>query len=372
MEKIQKLAQAIQLNEGWKEGTRSYRNNNPGNIKYTDYSVDDLGAIGKDDGGFAIFANYEDGFNAVCQLVEDAAMGRLFSYKPDMTFLQFINVYAGNPNPNYAPSCANAVGLSLNDPIKHLLTKEIETYSQHDPRWAGLSIGNGATMSSHGCYIAAFAMILQKRPDIVLAELKQNGCLTADGLMISEKAAALYGLTYNKQTEHPGIPCIAETDDYKKRGYPQHFYLSLDTETRVDPLDNDPYQEHDRYNVVSYRVYMPPAIENETDTTTLSVRDASVEEKTEEKTSTPFVMSPISLLSSKAVVFAVTLRALLLSSVAQDYLKWLIDSIGLSSYQEIANTLSWALAFVLVLFAEWVIKKYPRVVNILKEKMPEK
>lgn len=79
---------AIQTHEGWSEpstkyptGTRSYRNNNPGNIKYGSFAQS-CGAIGKDDKGFAKFPDYLDGFNALKSLVRNAATGKMRSYKP--------------------------------------------------------------------------------------------------------------------------------------------------------------------------------------------------------------------------------------------------------------------------------------------------
>ena len=52
---------AIQKHEGYYEGSRSYRNKNPGNLKY----IGQAGSIGKDSGGFAIFGSLEDGRNAL-------------------------------------------------------------------------------------------------------------------------------------------------------------------------------------------------------------------------------------------------------------------------------------------------------------------
>jgi hypothetical protein len=47
---------------------RGIRNNNPGNLKYTDFSRR-MGATGRDDGGFAVFPNMAAGQNAARQLL---------------------------------------------------------------------------------------------------------------------------------------------------------------------------------------------------------------------------------------------------------------------------------------------------------------
>ena len=44
-------------------GTRSWRNNNPGNLRYTNWTKNH-GAIGKDGDGFAIFPDVETGNQA--------------------------------------------------------------------------------------------------------------------------------------------------------------------------------------------------------------------------------------------------------------------------------------------------------------------
>ena len=53
------LMDRIQVHEGWYEGSRSYRNNNPGNITAGSFT-ERYGAVGSD-GRFAIFASYDDG-----------------------------------------------------------------------------------------------------------------------------------------------------------------------------------------------------------------------------------------------------------------------------------------------------------------------
>ena len=59
---------AITTYEGWYKGSRSYRNNNPGNIRSGRYATW-RGAIGEDDAQFAIFESLEDGRAALEHLL---------------------------------------------------------------------------------------------------------------------------------------------------------------------------------------------------------------------------------------------------------------------------------------------------------------
>lgn len=61
------LLDRIQVHEGWHEGSRSMRNNNPGNIEYGPFAIR-LGATGSD-GRFAIFKSYEEGRHALHYLL---------------------------------------------------------------------------------------------------------------------------------------------------------------------------------------------------------------------------------------------------------------------------------------------------------------
>jgi hypothetical protein len=104
------LANAIQTMEGWFPGSVSYRNNNPGNLMYVGQS----GAIGQDANGFAIFPDYQTGYNALLnQISLDASRGQTLS--------QFTASYApaaaGNDPTSYAAFLASQTGLSVSDPL---------------------------------------------------------------------------------------------------------------------------------------------------------------------------------------------------------------------------------------------------------------
>lgn len=104
------VASTIQTVEGWFPGSVSYRNNNPGNLKYANQP----GATGEDANGFAIFPDYQTGLQALDnQIALDASRG--------LTIAQFTAKYApaqdSNNPASYAATIASATGLSVNDPL---------------------------------------------------------------------------------------------------------------------------------------------------------------------------------------------------------------------------------------------------------------
>lgn len=120
-DKLTKFCLAIQKHEGYYPGSRSYRNNNPGNLKY----VKQPEATGKDNDGFAIFPTYSFGFDALKKMVRNAATGKSQVYTPIMSIVAFFRKYApafdsNNPD-HYAKVVADACGLSIFDPIKRLV-----------------------------------------------------------------------------------------------------------------------------------------------------------------------------------------------------------------------------------------------------------
>lgn len=142
MSRIEDWAEAIKIHEGWfppqpgyPNGSRSYRNANPGNIKYGPYAKAFLGAYGQDEKGFARFPSYSVGFEALCQYLRDAAEWHLIPYKTyaknhgltheTFTLRHFFEVYApsGDDNDpgNYARAVATRLGVSEDTPIKRLL-----------------------------------------------------------------------------------------------------------------------------------------------------------------------------------------------------------------------------------------------------------
>lgn len=122
MNRIERFAEAIKTFEGWKPGSRSYNNNNPGNLKGGVWP----GVIGKDDAGFLIFQSFADGWNALVYQITLAAKGKSSVYSPQNSILQFFEKYApssDNNNPaSYARFVANYIGLPVDTLIGTLVT----------------------------------------------------------------------------------------------------------------------------------------------------------------------------------------------------------------------------------------------------------
>lgn len=134
--KIELWAKAIQIEEGWFPGSRSYRNCNPGNLKASTL-VQTLGSIlagftGKDKDGFAIFSNYDSGFKALYQFLTFACRDNLKDYhanpnakKPEdnpRTLIGFTKIYANPPNDNYAKNVASFLKVDVNIDIGEFLS----------------------------------------------------------------------------------------------------------------------------------------------------------------------------------------------------------------------------------------------------------
>lgn len=128
---LERMALAIQKHEGWSKGSRSYRNNNPGNFVCTEYVKKYLGAIGCEKGGrFAVFRNYEEGFFALELFIFHAASDQLRNYASKMTLLQYFQKYApssdGNNPKNYAAAVAADLGVKTNFKIAGILATNAE------------------------------------------------------------------------------------------------------------------------------------------------------------------------------------------------------------------------------------------------------
>lgn len=116
--RLTQWALAIKRFEGWYPGSRSYRNNNPGNLRYSPMQDGT-------DGGFAWFRTYDKGWNALLHQLRIAATGKSLVYRPHMTLLQFFQKYApssdGNHPQTYAKAVARELGVPVTTQIKELL-----------------------------------------------------------------------------------------------------------------------------------------------------------------------------------------------------------------------------------------------------------
>lgn len=116
----------------WSGGTRSWRNNNPGNIRDGKFARR-FGAIGVA-GGFAIFPDYKTGFDCLTALLKTQSYQKL-------SIEQAINKYAP-PIENNTETYINSIEKQLNTSKKtllsdikfiHLLAKAIEKHEGYKP-----------------------------------------------------------------------------------------------------------------------------------------------------------------------------------------------------------------------------------------------
>ena len=108
---ITPFALAIQEFEGFTPGSKSFRFNNPGNIK---------NSLGE----FIQFTSYDEGFLYLKNYIKRACTGEHRAYKPSFTIRQFVEVYAPDPEPiptNYANFIAKKLGVYPSKKIGELV-----------------------------------------------------------------------------------------------------------------------------------------------------------------------------------------------------------------------------------------------------------
>ena len=114
---LEEWAEAIKQHEGWYPGSRSYRQSNPGNLRWSPFEVGNVD-------NFSIFSSYGEGFKALVHQLRIAVNGKSNVYKPTDTLVDFYHKYApsgDNNNPDaYADAIATKLGVSKVIPIKDL------------------------------------------------------------------------------------------------------------------------------------------------------------------------------------------------------------------------------------------------------------
>ena len=115
------MALAIKEYEGWTPVSRSFRNNNAGNCRYSSVGYLPIyEPVGKDSNNFAIFKNYDTGFLYLCNLLRYK-----IEANPNQTLLQFMEVYApvtdGNDPVKYAAFIGRRLGISVDYQVKNLI-----------------------------------------------------------------------------------------------------------------------------------------------------------------------------------------------------------------------------------------------------------
>lgn len=104
--------------EGWYPGSRSYRNNNPGNLRRSKFQ------LGVKD-GYSYFDSYEDGFNALMYDLRQKCTGNTrWELGPESTLLEFAKVWAptfdGNKPERYAQVVSSHIGLTPASTLKDI------------------------------------------------------------------------------------------------------------------------------------------------------------------------------------------------------------------------------------------------------------
>jgi hypothetical protein len=103
------VADAIMAFEGWKPGSKSYRNRNPGNIE---------GGAHVDDKNYNVYPTFVEGYQALLSELESKFSGNnRHNIGPDSTLLDLFNVYAppsdNNPTNEYCEFVAEWASKAL-------------------------------------------------------------------------------------------------------------------------------------------------------------------------------------------------------------------------------------------------------------------
>jgi hypothetical protein len=119
------------------------------------------------------------------------------------------------------------------------------------------------TIKANGCFLVSLSNLINYLKLSIMNPLELNEFLLLKGgyvngcLMNAPKVASLLGMTYVKTNQNPETLCVAETDHYKSKGVPQHFFLVRKDGRIVDPLDEKPNWKNNPYKIVSWRVFTP-------------------------------------------------------------------------------------------------------------------
>ena len=120
MTRLEGLCDAIKSFEGWYPFSRSWRNNNPGNLAYSRFMTGT-------DGKLAIFNSYAAGWLALWYDVYCKCKGiTKTSLTPASTLLDFCNVWApksdGNDPLQYAQYLAKQTGTTISTPLSYFIS----------------------------------------------------------------------------------------------------------------------------------------------------------------------------------------------------------------------------------------------------------
>ncbi len=119
-EYMRKMAEAIQQFEGWYPGSRAFRNNNPGNLRWFNDNYPWSGVTGRDESNHVIFKSYEAGFNALLKQLRLAFNNQSAVYRSGMSLFEFFSQYAEANQISYANYVANALGVTPSTTLEQI------------------------------------------------------------------------------------------------------------------------------------------------------------------------------------------------------------------------------------------------------------
>lgn len=148
---VDSVAGAIQSQEGYYPGSRSYRNNNPGNLIYAGQP-----GASRDADGFAVFSSYAAGDSALKnQITLDATRGTDAAGRSINTLSDLISSWAPssdprNNTPAYISSVVSQTGYAADAPLSSLGTPDysITVYLPAGDGPGGLSSSSSAPGSA--------------------------------------------------------------------------------------------------------------------------------------------------------------------------------------------------------------------------------
>lgn len=121
-QRLRKLAKAIKEYEGWYKGSRSYRNRNPGNLRYSPFQS-------KRRNNFAVFPDLATGKEALWYDLHCKCTGNTHTgLNKNSTLQDLVNVYApeedGNNPKTYATFLSGKLGISRDTVLSYFSGEE--------------------------------------------------------------------------------------------------------------------------------------------------------------------------------------------------------------------------------------------------------
>ena len=178
-----------------REGTRAWRNNNPGNIEFGNFAKSN-GAVGSD-GRFAVFPTYEAGRAAKENLLFSSSG---YSGK---TIESAINRYAPpneNNTNNYIGAITNAVGVPSSTPLSELTPAQRQQMLDAMERVEGFRVGSETPVDPNDPNAVQLASTGSAAPPAGYSDVASGGTSTWDEP--ASGYAAQY--PYNRVIETPG------------------------------------------------------------------------------------------------------------------------------------------------------------------------